>query len=216
MKKETGLDYIWLALYAFGGIGLEVILAFGLEPALYGAQMSDWLLWQHILHWILTCIVWGTVGVVLIKYAKKSYQFDILQKGEKMKSWQWGFVVFFVVLSLFISYLDWNGSKLIIEFYANGWLKFIFQYIYYVFETFLVMLILIFGQRAFELWFHKPNIPYGGIVLALTWGIAHFFTKDIMTGILCMISGFAFGSVYLLVNRDVRKGFWILFVMFVL
>lgn len=85
-----------------------------------------------------------------------------------------------------------------------------------MFETFLVMLILIFGQKAFELWFHNDKIPYGGIVVAITWGIAHFFTKDIVTGILCMISGFAFGSVYLLVNRDIRKAFPILFIMFAL
>ncbi|MBO5303173.1 MAG: hypothetical protein J6A92_03900 [Lachnospiraceae bacterium] len=72
MKKETGLDYLWLALYAFGGIGLELVLAFGIEPLLYGGtQMADWGTWQNILHWILTCIVWGTVGVILVKHVKK-------------------------------------------------------------------------------------------------------------------------------------------------
>lgn len=216
MKKESGLEYLWLALYAFGGIGLEVILAFVIEPVLYGAQMSEWTVLQNILHWIFTCILWGAVGIWLIIYAKKMFQFDLLRKGTPMKAWQWLAVIFFVALSLVISYIDWNGSKVIREFYANGWLKFIFQYIYYVFETFLVMLILIFGQKAFEMWFHNDRIPYGGLVVAITWGIGHFFTKDIITGILCMISGFAFGSVYLLVNRDVRKAFPILFIMFAL
>ncbi len=216
MKKESGLEYLWLALYAFGGIGLEVLLAFFIEPMLYGAQMGDWNVVQNILHWTFTCILWGTVGVWLIRYAKKKFQFDILEKGNVMKLWQWIVVVLFVVLSLVISYIDWKGSKVIREFYANGWLKFIFQYIYYVFETFLVMLILVFGQKAFELWFRNNKIPYGGIIVAITWGIAHFFTKDVVTGILCMIFGFAFGSVYLLVNRDVRKAFPILFIMFAL
>jgi len=216
MKKVTGFDYLWFALYAFGGIGLELVLGCLLEPMLYGAQIGEWSTFQHILHWILTCIVWGVVGVVLVRSAKKSFQFDILQKGEKVKLWQWGLVVVFIVASLVLSYIDWEGSKLIKEFYANGPLKFVFQYIYYVFETFLVMLILIFGQKAFEKWFHKENIPYGGIILAITWGVAHFFTKDIMTGILCMISGMAFGSVYLLVNRDIKKAFPILLIMFVL
>ncbi|MBO5303174.1 MAG: hypothetical protein J6A92_03905 [Lachnospiraceae bacterium] len=133
-----------------------------------------------------------------------------------MKNWQWVAVACFVILTLAISYADWNGSKVWIEFQANGWLKFIFQYIYYIFETALVLLILIFGQKACELWFHNTKIPYGGIIVALTWGIAHFFTKDYMTGVLSMISGFAFGSVYLLTNRDVRKAYWLLFAMFVL
>lgn len=216
MKKATGFDYLSLALLAFGGIGLEVLLALVIEPFIFGAQMGEWTVFQNILHWIVTCIVWGTVGIALIREAKKKYGFDLLAKGEKVATWQWGLIVVFVIGSLFVSYLDWNGSKVIKEFYANGWLKFIFQYIYYVFETFLIVLILIFAQKAFETWFKKENIPYGGIIVAVTWGLAHIFTKSLTTGIICAISGLAFGSVYLLVNRDIRKTFPIIFVMFAL
>ena len=80
----------------------------------------------------------------------------------------------------------------------------------------LVTLILIFGQKAFEQWFNKINIPYGGIIVAFTLGLCHFFTKDITTGIITMISGLAFGSIYLLVNRDIKKTYLILWIMFVL
>ena len=38
MKKATGLDFLVLALLAFGGIGLEVILALVVEPIWYGAR----------------------------------------------------------------------------------------------------------------------------------------------------------------------------------
>ena len=172
MKKASGIHFLMLALLAFAGIGLEVLLAFGIEPLIYGAS--------------------------------------------KLSVWQWLLVVIFMIGSLTISYFDWNGSKVIREFYANGPIRFVFQYIYYVFETVLVTLIRIFGQKAFEKWFHRENIPYGGIIVALTWGIGHFFTKDIWTGIVCMIGGLAFGSVYLLVNRDIRKAFPILWIMFVL
>lgn len=216
MKKATGLDFLVLALLAFGGIGLEVILAFGIEPILYGAQLGEWSTLQNILHWTITSALWGGVAYLLVRNAKKKYDFDIFKKGEKIKRWKWLLIAVFIVLSLMISYKDWNGSKVIKEFVFNGWLKFIFQYIYYIFETVLVTLILVFAQKAFEKWFHKENIPYGGIAIALTWGIGHFFTKDIMTGIACMISGFAFGSVYLLANRDIRKTFPIVLAMFVL
>ena len=100
-----------------------------------------------------------------------------------------------------LSYFDWNGSKVIKEFFANGPVKFIFQYRYYLFATVLVMLILVFGQNAFEMWFHKRNIRYGGMIAAITWGIGHFITKDVTAGIVTVISGLSFGSVYLLVNR---------------
>lgn len=216
MKKISGMNYMILALLAFASLGLEIVLAFGIEPAMYGAAMSEWTDLQIIIHWIITCILWCTASWGIVSFAKKKYNFDIFQKGSRVAAWQWLLIVLFIAGSLILSYIDWNGSKVIKEFYANGLLRFIFQYIYYVFETVLVMLILVFGQYAFEKWFHKQNIPYGGIIVAITWGIGHFFTKDIVTGIVTMISGLAFGSVYLLTNRDIMKTYPILWVMFVL
>lgn len=216
MKKVTGTDYLVLALLAFAGIGLEIVLAFGIEPLIYGTSIGEWTDLQNIIHWVITCILWGLVSWYLVHFAKKKYDFNIFQKGGKMAVWQWVLIALFVVGSLIISYFDWNGSKVIKEFYANGPVKFIFQYIYYIFETVLVTLILVFGQNAFEKWFHRKNIPYGGIIVAITWGIGHFFTKDILTGIVTVISGLAFGSVYLLAGRDIRKTYPILWIMFVL
>ncbi|MDE6973297.1 MAG: hypothetical protein K2P38_09380, partial [Lachnospiraceae bacterium] len=97
-----------------------------------------------------------------------------------------------------------------------GPLLFVFQYMYYMFETMLFLLIIVFGQRACELWFRKVTVPYGGILCGLTWGLAHLFTKDLSTGLLGIVIGFAMGSVYLLVNRDFRKAYVLLFLLFVL
>lgn len=216
MKKATGWNYLLLALLAFAGLGLEAVLAFAVEPAVYGAQLGEWNTLQNVLHWTLTCILWGGVIAALVLLAKKRYDVDLLQRGGKVKPWQWALVGVLVVFSLVVSYLDWNGFKVVKEFNANGLLRFVFQYIYYIFESGLMMLILVFAQLAFEQWFKNKHIPYGGIILALTWGLGHILTKDYATGIITMISGLAFGSVYLLVNRDMRKCFPIMFAMFVL
>lgn len=216
MKKASGMKSIVLALLAFASLGLEALLAFGIEPLIYGVPIQEWTDFQNIIHWVATCILWSAASWCILQYAKKKYHFNLFQKGKKMAAWQWLFIIVFVIGSLILSYMDWNGSKVIKEYDANGPLKFIFQYIYYTFETLLVMLILVFGQCAFESWFHKQNVPYGGIIVAITWGIGHFFTKDFSTGIVTMISGLAFGSVYLLTNRDIRKTYPILWMMFVL
>lgn len=216
MKNLTGIKCMMFVLIAFAGLGIEVALAFLIEPIVYGSSMNNWNTLQNIVHWIITCISWGFVSYFIINLSKKKYGFDLMKKGTKVKGWQWILVIAFIIMSLVISYIDWNGSKVLKEFNYNGLLKFIFQYIYYTFEVMLVTLILIFGQKAFEQWFNKVNIPYGGIILALTWGIAHFFTKDILTGIVTIISSLAFGSIYLLVNRDIRKTYPILWIMFVL
>lgn len=216
MEEVSGKNYVTLSILAAASLGLEVLLAFWIEPMIYGSPINEWTDFQIIIHWVVTCSLWCAASWRIIRFAKKKYNFDLFQKGSKMTVWQWALVAIFVIGSLILSYFNWNRSKVIKEFYTNGFVKFIFQYIYYIFEVVLVALILVFGQNAFEKWFHKQNIPYGGIIVAMTWGIGHFFTKDIATGIITVISGLAFGSVYLLVNRDIKKAYPILWIMFVL
>lgn len=216
-KKISGWSYFWLAMDAFGGLGIECIYAFLLEPAIYGHSMNEFTTVQAILHWIITCVTWGIITWILIKVAKERYQFDLLMKTKEIKVWQWICVAICVALSLTGSYIDHNGFKIVREFHHNGALKFVFQYIYYLFETGLFMLIIIFGQKTFEKWFKNENIPYGGIMVALTWGLAHTFTKgSILIGLNAAAYGFIFGAVYLLLNRNLKWTYLILCVMFIL
>ena len=59
--KPKGWDYMCLALYAFAGLGIEALLAFLIEPFLYGGALSEWSVLQNIAHWVITCILWGVV-----------------------------------------------------------------------------------------------------------------------------------------------------------
>lgn len=216
-KSEVkGSDFLGLALYAFTGLGMEVIYAYFLEPILYGTSMESWSTGQTISHWILTCITWGIFAYVLIRKAEGKYQFPIMAKGNVMHLWQWGLCLLFLVLAFGMDYVDWGGFKVYLEFVRRGPLLFVFQYIYYAFETMLFLLIIVFGQKACEVWFQRTNIPYGGIICGFTWGLAHVFTKNLLTGLLGLVLGFAMGGVYLLVNRDLRKAYIVLFLMFVL
>lgn len=216
-KEAKGRNYLDLALCAFAGLGIEAIYAYLLEPVIYGCAMSEWSVMQSIFHWILTCITWGVVTFLIVRYADKRYGFNIFESKEKIKVWQWILTIICIALVLVSSYIDWNGSKVLHEFQSNGILKFIFQYIYYLFETCLFLLIIVFGQKAFEKWFHKENIPYGGIVVALTWGMAHWMTKgSLFTGLFTAACGFCFGVVYLLLNRNIKWAYLVLCIMFML
>lgn len=219
-KNSKGWTYLVYALYAFAGLGIEVLLAFLLEPLIYGCSMNEWSTAQNISHWVITCICWWGDCFLLTKTAKSKYGFDIFEHQKKMKLWQWFAVVAIFVLMLVSSYIDWNGSKVLKELQHYGWLKFIFQYIYYIFEVGLVVLIVVFGQKAFEKLFHKDCrvlIPYGGILTGLTWGMGHFLTKGSLSmGLSLIFTSIGYGVTYLLVNRDIRKAYvWIL-LMFVL
>lgn len=70
---------------------------------------------------------------------------------------------------------------------------------------------------ACEKWFHNDKIPYGGIILGLTCGLAHIFTKEsLAVGLLSAFGGFLFGAAYLLVNKDYRKALPIITLLFII
>ncbi len=212
-----GMFYFDLALCAFGGLGLEAVLAYALEPLLYGSQMNDWSAMQIICHWTATCITWGTVAFWICRTARKEADFDLFRKTVPVKKWQWLLIICGVAICLTASWIDWNGSKVLHEFMSKGLLQFIFQYIYYFCEVVLVSLIIIFGQKAAETWFNNTKIPYGGILVALTWGLAHWATKgSLFAGIYTAFGGLCFGSVYLLTNRNVKLSYALLCIMFIL
>ena len=216
-KKVTGMDYMWLCLMAVLGIGIEVIIAFLLEPMIWKAPMQQWSTGACILHWIITCAIWCLLGICIIRRSKMKCGFDPFMPTEKPAAWQWIATAVCAAVCLIVTWIDWKGCKVLIEFKANGWLKFIFQYIYYLFEVMLFLLIIVYAQKAFETWFKKPNIPYGAIIAALTWGLAHWGTKgSVYAGLLSAAGGFCFGVVYLLLNRDIKLTYIMLCIMFIL
>jgi hypothetical protein len=214
--KARGSDFLYLALYAFAGFAFELVLAFLIEPAL-GLSIDSLTTGQSIIHWLVTCLVWLVVSIVLVRVAKNKYGFDIWEAREPMKGWQYAAAALGIVVMTCAQYLDWGGFKPLLELEEQGPLKFVFQYVYYFFETVLFSLIIIFGQRACEIWFKRKNVPYGGIVLALTWGLGHILSKgSVAVGLLSAVGVFLMGASYLIVGRDYRKALPLLYVMFVI
>ena len=215
-KRITGANYLLLALCAFVGMALELILVSVIEP-IFGISMGKYTTAQMIGHWIVICVVWMLVGIFLIAIAKKRYGFNLWEHRSKLKTWQHLGIIVCLVVSVVSHYIDWKGFKPLLEFQNLGPMKFIFQYTYYLFEPFLMSLIIIFGQKACETWFKNDVIPYGGIVLALTWGLIHIVSKgSISVGLLSACGGFLYGAAYLIVGKDYRKALPLMFFMFVL
>lgn len=214
-----GWDYFRLVLLVFASIGIEVVYGFLLEPLIYGTQLSGWSSNQMIIHWIITCFSWTIALYFILLYAKNKLDFSISSRGsdKTIEVWRWSIIAVGIIISIIVSYISWKGFKPAKEFVNLGLIRFIFQYLYYFIETCMFTGIIIFGQLAFEKWFKRSNIPYGGIICALTWGVAHVATKgNILIGILSMFLGFMFGASYLLLKRDVVKTILVLFLMFIL
>lgn len=215
--RKRGMVFLLLALLAFGGLGLEMLLAFLIEPLIYGVTLNNFNTAQIIVHWLVTCAVWLAAAVLLLYLAKRKYGFSIFKKNKNLTLLNWVICLAVLAVSITISVVDWSGLKVVKEFVANGWLKFIFQYVYYFFETILVYLIIVFGQEAGESLFKTKNIPYGGILAALTWGLIHALTQGtLLAGILSAVFAVLFGVVYLLANKNVRIAFVFILLMLIL
>lgn len=221
-KKEKGrfrrgFDIMLYGMTAFLALGCEGILAFGIEEKLYGHSIKEFTTGQAILHWVLTYIIWGAFAFYIVRSTKKHGIELFAKTDKKIKAWQWVCIAVGVAACLISTWIDWNGSKVLTEFHRNGALKFVFQYIYYLVEVFLVLLIIVCGQKACEVWFKNEKIPYGGIIAALTWGMGHWLTKgSLASGLFTAACGLALGSVYLLANRKAKLSYALLCVMFML
>jgi membrane protease YdiL (CAAX protease family) len=221
-----GLDFLSYALEAFAVIGFELLLVYVIENNVYGYDFRSFNMWQSILHWTLTIIVWTLGGLYVVRECARKSGVDLIknfreksliQGAKEMSLLQWVLLIAGTVLCLISTWIDWNGSKVIREFRGKGAVLFTFQYLYYLAEVFLVLLIIVFGQYAFEKWFKNDKIPYGGIVVALTWGLGHWLTKgSLVTGIYTAIGGFVFGGAYLLTRRNLRLSYLFLCIMFIL
>lgn len=229
-RFKEGFDFFTNGLCVFGVIGLELILAYVIEPLLYSnievGNYKSFYSWQTIAHWIVTCALWIAGAILVAKQCRKETGFDLIGKTcserladsiKNIRLWQWIMIVAGVTICLISTWIDWNGSKVMHEFASKGLILFIFQYGYYLVETALVLMIIIFGQKAFEKWFNNNIIPFGGILVAVTWGLGHWMTKgSLMTGLYTAFGGFVFGSVYVLTNRNVKLSYILLCIMFIL
>lgn len=216
--SEKGSAFLKLSLYALSGVLSELLILL-IEILVYGKSINHLSLSgeEKILHWILICMTWAAVSYQLIKTSRKKYKFDIFKYRDPLDLKNWLLCLMLLTISIANSFIDWHGFKVLKEFLYYGWLQFIFQYIYYLFETILVVLIITFAQKAGEIWLRKDKIPWGGIFVGLTWGLLHIVTEfQLYAGLLAFLEGLLFGAAYLASRKDLRIAYPLIFLMFVL
>lgn len=208
-KTNTAIDHLGYALYAFGGLGIEILLMM-LETHLYGRANDAWTSTQSILHWVITSLVWGALGLVLAQ------QLPILP-NKTIKKGNGAVALLIIIASVVYTSLAWGGFKPVMEFINLGAARFVAQYVYYAFEGLLILLIIAHGQQAFDRWFAKASfVPLGGILLAITWGLIHIFTQGLETGIYAALQALMYASVYLLLNKNRKLSYVAIAIMFML
>ena len=183
--KSSPWEFLWYALYAFAGLGLELVLMGGVEPALFGGTPPSRYTAAHtLLHWGMTMACWGLTAALLVRQAEKKLGFSLLEARPVPRKGA-GLAIGLAALCILLNALDWGTLKVIGEFQKKGPLLFAGQYLYYAFEVVLVLLIAAFGQQFWEaLRKGRSQFPFGGVVLCCTWGAIHTLSRgSLSTGL---------------------------------
>ena len=181
VKEVKWTKYLWLSLLSFGAFMLELLSIFAIEVIILHVDIQNYTMQQRSIHCIIMVFMWAFFIGVLLLFSRKHYHFpERGSKRDKISSKSW-----IVTLACFIgckimTFIDWHTLKIVGEAQGKTVFQFCAQYLYYIFEVLLVILIIIYGQKAIETLLKKESpIPFGGIILAMTWGAIHFVSRGV-------------------------------------
>lgn len=173
---------------------------------------------------ILTYIFWGG-GTYLVMKKFEILGFNPMKQKETPPAKGWYIALILGIINTAYSFVDWGCVlKPIAEFqyitgqlgYGSGIVAFVMQYIYYLFETYLFFAMIVLAQKAGDIIFKNPNIPWGGIITGLTWGLNHIMTKDLICGIVSCFNAIIFGLCYLCLKRNAKYSYLFIAILFML
>lgn len=200
-------SYLWYSLISFSAFLLEYFSIFVIEMFLLRFDIWNYTSDQRILHHLIISFLWVLFIAGLLYFSRKHMSFPGNVKSDIVSVKNWLIAIVCLCGCKVMTFIDWNTLKVIGEFQGKTLPQFLAQYLYYFFEVGIVLLILIYGQKTFEERMHKTSyIPYGGFVLALTWGAFHFVSRgvgiELWNGISCIIFSILSGIIFVRVKQN--------------
>lgn len=206
-REVKWTKYLWLSLLSFGAFMLEYFSIFVIESILLHVDIWNYTATSKSVHCIIMAFMWAVVIAGLLTFSQKYLHFPAREnKEEKLSLKNWIITFICLIGCKILTFIDWHTLKVVGEVQGKNTYQFCAQYLYYVFEVMLIVLIIIYGQKAFETLLKKESlVPFGGIILAVTWGAFHFVSRgvgfEIWNGISTMLFSVLSGVMYLRLNR---------------
>jgi hypothetical protein len=214
-----------LGIAAIAAFELELVV-FLIEMAAYGVTSPAELPLPKVLgHYIIVYLIWGLVAVVTHMTAKRRLRFDLFALKGPIKARSLLLILLMCALHILYATYSWDWQFKPLAEYNNfvsifgdqGWIVAVFQLLYYFIECLLLTVIIAFGQEFGERRFGKKKVPWGGILLALTWGLSHFITQfTLEAAISCSVIAVYFGVSYLLLKKNAVYSWLLFFVAYTL
>ena len=211
MTRKKGWLCVGLGILVFLTLALEVVVILA-ESAVYGAAPSA--LWQHCIHWTLTCAVWCAGLGLVHKAARRKALFDEAEEDRKdLRPVQWILLAAVTAVGVLFMTANWDMTlkpfaewgRFMERFGSAGTAGFLFQYLYYLVESAIILTVIMLGQRAGEIFFcqgRKTLLPWGWLFCSLLWGFPHLLTKNWETAVMSIVLSFVFELAYLAAGRN--------------
>lgn len=199
--------YLRLSLMIFCAFLLEYFSLFVIEMLIMRMDIFNYSGREQSLHHFIMVVIWSIYLGFILVYSRKKYEFPAkrIQSDISKKDLVTALVCLFGCKIM--TFIDWHTLKVVGELQGKATVQFIVQYLYYFMEIGIVLLIVMYGQKAIETLIKRgSNIPFGGFILAITWGAFHFVSRgkgiEIWNGISCIIFSVLFGISYLKLKRN--------------
>jgi hypothetical protein len=175
-------------------------------------------------HWALTGTGWLVGAAIVLRVAQRRYGFTADPTPPSRRLVRGVAVVGLVLACAGIRWAGQGGpfppiaeyGRFVGEYGELAWVALVLQWLYYAAEVLVMALIIAFGQRAGELRFGRPAVPWGGLLLALTWGLVHIAVQGVATGLYGIVVSIAFGTIFILTGSRLRRSSVLLVLAFVL
>lgn len=160
VKEVKWTKYLWLSLLSFGAFMLELLSIFAIEVIFLHVDIQNYTMQQRSIHCIIMVFMWAFFIGVLLLFSRKHYHFpERGSKRDKISSKSW-----IVTLACFIgckimTFIDWHTLKFIGEAQGKTVFQFCAQYLYYIFEVMLVILIIIYVSDSKPTVVHNLSFP---------------------------------------------------------
>lgn len=207
-----------LTMYAFLALGMEVVIV-AIE-SLVGIDMYTTN--GYIIHLAALSISWLFFSIILYKSAKRKYNFDALSyKGELQNEKLLPIILISLLIICLSSYVN-GGVKIMSEYreimiyYNQGLIVFAFNLLTYLGKGCVIVLLIAFGQKLGEDISSNLRVPYGGGILACAWGIINIITGSLYSGLYTFIVALGFGMIYILLRKNLRLVYPLIFILLIL
>ena len=199
------------------GMSLLICIIF-MADLLYFVFPRDYFIFGRIVH----LFIWGIGFWYVLNWTKKK---DIL---EDLFNFNCKTSILLIIAIIIVHFtksfvLFQTLSPQILRQYSNlvsefgnleGNIAFLLRIVYYIFESLLTLFILSFFQMAGEKKFRYTYIPWGGLGVALTWGVLHF--TSIEEAVYAAIMSTIIGIVYILGKKTFIPAFLMTFLLFMI